>query len=404
MARFNVLAVVVGVLWLGVASWSQEEPRERQAAMQRVQSPIVNADRSVTVQLKAPKAQEATVEFYLEGESLTIPMEKSAEGLWTATTEPLEPGLHYYHINLDGVPVWDPGATWFKGYSKTQMCLVSIPGDEPPIYELRADIPHGQLTHERIYSETTKDLRGLNVYTPPSYRENPQKSYPVLYLLHGAGGDETRWVDVGLIDRVLDNWIASGAINELVVVVTSNRLGRDASLEDYFLKDIMPHVEKNYRVLTDNEYTAIAGFSMGGSQTFQLAFKHPERFGAACSLSGAIRSGASPMGRRGGAPAGGEGAPARGEASPEGPAAPRASFIDQYEILQDAAKTNEAYRQLYITCCDGDGLASAAKSLHEDFDKAGIRHVYLTGPGGHAYKDDWKFLVTYLADFTGAKQ
>ena len=127
---------------------------------------------------------------------------------------------------------------------------------------------------------------------------------------------------------------------------------------NYMINDLQLNID------TDRIY--MAGFSMGGSQSLTLALRNPDRFGSVCSLSGAIH---------------------------------RSNLMESYEILRHAGRTNEAFRQLYITCCDGDGLSEAAAAFHEQLREAGIRHKYLTGPGGHAYMHDWPFLEAFLAEF-----
>lgn len=311
-----------------------------------------------------------------------ITLKKGEDGVWSGTTpEPLAPDLYFYYLVMDGLDIHDPSAKYFKGQGPKWGCLLEVPGDTPQDFELRGDIPHGTMTHAWIDSKVLGELRGLNIYTPPSYLVSTKK-YPVLYLLHGVGGNEETWVKAGFIDRMLDSWIADGRINEVVVVITSNRVNRGTdestnSLTGYFTKEIMPYVEKRYRVETGRQNTAVAGFSMGGGQTLSLAFGLPERFGALACLSGAI-------GNRGGARDGG-------------------GMIAQYPVLQDAKKANELFPVFYVACGEQDSLIKAAKSFDEELTKAGIKHTYTTSPGVHTMKADWKALEAFLHDFTKAE-
>ena len=389
------LTVATGLLWAG-AGMAQEErlpeerlPEGRLAARQsgpRVQSPLVNADQTITFSILAPDARAISAAIWTPPTNTTVELKKDGKGLWRGTSPVMAPDLYYYHLNVDGVVCADPGATWFKGHSKDLMCMVEVPGKENPVWRIRDGIDHGALTHHLFNSKASGGVRGLNVYTPPSYYKS-NKKYPVLYLLHGAGGDETRWVDVGLIDRILDNWIAEGKIAELVVAITSNRVGGGPAaeerapanalasapapgasiLEGYFLQEILPFVESHYRVDKDKEKTAVAGFSMGGAQSLQLALNHPDRFGALASLSGAIH---------------------------------RADIMERYPVLKDAKQVNKEFPVLYVVCGEHDALNVAAKTFHEQLAKAGINHKYLTGPGGHAYKVDWPMMEKFLHDFT----
>jgi enterochelin esterase-like enzyme len=333
--------------------------------------------RSIAFALRAPAAHTVQAAIWTPPTTTVVPMNKDEKGIWRGASPALEPDLYYYHLNVDGVTTRDPGASWFKGDSKDLMCVVEVPGRKNPPWAIRSGIVHGALTHHRFDSKAAGDTRGLNIYTPPSYHRTNQE-FPVLYLLHGAGGDETRWVDVGLIDRLMDNWIADGKVGEMVVAVTANRLSGGAPsaaapagpsvLERYFLEEVMPFVEGRYRVSKARTKTAVAGFSMGGSQTLQLALKHPDRFGALASLSGAIRG----------------------------------NLIETYPILNDAIRVNHDFPVFYVVCGEQDPLSSAAKAFHDQLTQAGIKHKYLTGPGGHAYKVDWPMMEEFLADFSAA--
>ena len=375
-------ALAIGLMLTSTLPAQEERLPERGRAggrgqqTERVVSPVVNPNRTITFALRAPAAHAVRAEIWTPPTTTSVPMTKDEKGVWRGASPVLEPDLYYYHLEVDGVITRDPGATWLKGDSKDLMCVIEVPGKKNPPWNVRPGIAHGALTHHLFDSKAAGDVRGLNVYTPPSYSRTKHE-YPVLYLLHGAGGDETRWVDVGLIDRLMDNWIADGKIGEMIVVVTANRLGGGGAppaaassgpspLERYFLEEIMPFVEGRYRVSKARAKTAVAGFSMGGSQTLQLAMKHPDRFGALAVLSGAIRG----------------------------------NLMETYPLLRDTARVNREFPVFYVVCGEHDPLKSAAQVFDKELTQAGIKHHYLTSPGGHAYKVDWPMLEKFLADFT----
>lgn len=383
MSAFAVSAMIAVALVTVLPAQEERLPeRGRQGPRpERILSPVVNPDHTITFAIRAPDAHAVKAEIWTPPTTTTVALAQDEKGVWRGVSPALAPDLYYYHLEVDGVVTRDPGATWFKGDSKDLMCVVEVPGKAQPPWNVRPGIAHGALTHHVFDSQAAGDVRGLNVYTPPSYAQG-NRDYPVLYLLHGAGGDETRWVDVGLIDRLMDNWIADGKVGEMIVVITSNRLGggspRGATpaavpteptvLERYFLEEVMPFVESRYRVGKSKTRTAVAGFSMGGSQTLQLALNHPDRFGALATLSGAIRG----------------------------------KLTDTYPILKDASRVNREFPVFYVICGEHDNLNTAAKAFDQELTQAGIKHHYLTGPGGHAYKVDWPMLEKFLADFTTA--
>ena len=378
LLRIACVAVLVSSLAAPAGAQQKAAPEAARPRAEPQATTVVNPDRTITFRLKAPEATSLVVQIQTPPKNTTVVLQKGENGVWTGTTAtPLAPDIYFYYLVMDGLDIHDPAARYFKGQGPKWGCILEIKGDRPGDYEFQPAIPHGAVTHEWIKSTVLGETRGVNIYTPPSYLES-SKTYPVLYLLHGIGGDEETWVKAAFIDRLLDSWIAKGIINELVVVITSNRVSRGAGtavaspLNDYFAKDVMPQVEKRYRVKTGRENTAVAGFSMGGGQTLSLAFGLPERFGALACLSGAI-------GRGGGSPA------------------------DQYPLLRDPAKVNRLFPVFHVACGENDGLVNAARKLHDELDQAGIKHTFTTGPGDHAMKTDWRMLGAFLREFTRAR-
>ena len=378
--QLRIIFIVAGAA--GLTATADAQPRGQPAAVRQPAEPqaatVVNPDRTVTFRLKAPEAASIVAQLQTPPKNTTVALKKDENGVWSGTTAmSLAPDIYFYYFVIDGLDIHDPAGKRFKGQGPKWGCILEVKGDKPADFEFHPDIPHGAVTHEWIKSSVLGETRGVNIYTPPSYLESA-KTYPVLYLLHGIGGDEETWVKAALIDRMLDSWIAKGIINELVVVITSNRVTRgegtdgSSALNDYFAKDILPRMEQRYRLKTGREHTAVAGFSMGGGQTLSLAFGLSDRFSALACLSGAI-------GRGGG------------------------SMADQYPILNDAEKVNRLFPVFHLACGENDPLVNAARKFHEELVQAGVKHTFTTGPGDHAMKTDWNMLEAFLHEFTKAR-
>ncbi|NLZ19549.1 MAG: esterase [Bacteroidales bacterium] len=276
-------------------------------------SPEINPDHSVTFRLRAPKAVSVQVrgDFGPVGQ-----MREEQGGVWTYTTEPLEGELYSYNFIVDGQRMLDPSnvhlnrdvATWTNIFT-----LSAKEGDKGWYYEVH-DVPHGSLSYVWYNSPTLAKLnekasfpRRLAVYTPAGYEDNPKAKYPVLYLLHGSGGDEDAWLDLGRTVQILDNLIAEGKAKPMLVVIpngvwfnqaapgaainnfqptmTNSRSQSTAEVEESF-PDIMSFIEKHYRVAKGAANTAVAGLSMGGRQSAALSLHYPTRFGYVGMFSG----------------------------------------------------------------------------------------------------------------------
>ena len=278
-------------------------------------SPEINPDHSVTFRLRAPKA----VVVQLQGDCVPNGRADMVErdGVWTLTTAPLEGELYRYNFVVDGQSTLDPSnvyrfrdvATWVNFFT-----LSAEQGDKGWYYETHP-VPHGSLSYVWYDSPTLAKLnekdafpRRLAVYTPPGYEENPKVKYPVLYLLHGSGGDEDAWLDLGRTVQILDNLIAEGKAKPMLVVMPNgvwfnqaapgaavnmfqptmmnSRSQSTVEVEESF-PDIINFVEKRFHVAKGAENRAVAGLSMGGRQSGMLALAHPKTFGYVGMFSGA---------------------------------------------------------------------------------------------------------------------
>jgi enterochelin esterase-like enzyme len=266
--------------------------------------PRIHSDLRLTFQLKAPDARKVSVvgNFGL-GKGGPWEMEKGDNGVWTVTTPPVIPGFHYYTFSVDGVSVNDPASDTFFGTGKPTSGI-EIPERGVDFY-FAEDVPHGEVRSCWYKSKVTGQTRHIMVYAPPGYDADQKKRYPVLYLQHGGGEDETGWTKQGHANFVLDNLIAAGKAKPMIVVMEkgyATRAGEapqpgggkpgvgGGAFEDVVLKDLIPFIDATYRTNPTRENRAIAGLSMGAGQAMQIGLTHLDTFSAVGAFSGAGRN------------------------------------------------------------------------------------------------------------------
>jgi enterochelin esterase family protein len=317
----------------------------------------------------------------------TFDMVKGADGAWTVTTTPLVVGFHDYYVTLDGSPVADPSTHIFFA-SGWEQSGIEIPEPANVDYSLPKDVPHGQVSQRWYYSKVTGKWRRCYVYTPPDY-DTGKARYPVLYLMHGYGEDETAWHRQGRADFILDNLIAAKKAKPMIIVMdnlnavkpgedgtifaarglpqspAASAAGRGAAptgrggLADFtgatftemMLTDLMPMVEKTYRVLPGRDNRAMAGLSMGGMQTFLTTLVNLDKFAYIGGFSGSC---------------GGRGAAFDRKTSCSG-------------AFADPAAFNKKTKLLFLGIGSVEGPAT--KNFSEQLTKAGIHNVYYESPG-----------------------
>jgi enterochelin esterase-like enzyme len=262
--------------------------------------PRIHSDLRVTLQLKAPEAKKVQVvgNFGL-GSGGPWEMTRDAGGVWTITTPPVIPGFHYYTLSVDGLQINDPGSDTFFGYAKPTSGI-DIPEIGVDFYHAK-EVPHGEVRSRWYASKVTGQTRRAMVYTPPGYDTDHERRYPVLYLQHGAGEDETGWSRQGHMNFILDNLVAAGRTRPMIVVMEkgyATRAGEPAAprergrgdggaFEEVVLKDLIPMIDANYRTIPDRNKRAIAGLSMGAGQALQIGLTHLDTFSAVGAFSGA---------------------------------------------------------------------------------------------------------------------
>lgn len=272
--------------------------------------PRVDSALRAEFRIKVPDAAAVRINFW-SGPKLD--MTKQADGFWTVTTPPLVPGLHYYTVVIDGAEVNDPSSHTFYGGSR-DASAIEIPEAGSTYYQPQ-DVPHGQVREVWYHSSITGTWRHALVYTPPNYDTQTKVRYPVLYLQHGGGEDETGWIRQGHANFILDNLIASGISKPMIIVMANgyahhagqsspNLAGKPfgspeamramqemaMAFEDDLTQALIPFIDANFRTIADRDHRAMAGLSMGGMQTFQVTFDHLELFSYIGGFSGAATS------------------------------------------------------------------------------------------------------------------
>ena len=260
--------------------------------------PKVDSERRAYFRVSAPKAHRVQVDIC----GRKYDMRRDTTGLWCAVTDPLAAGFHYYFINIGGVNVTDPATETFFGCNREAGGIEIPEGPEGDYYRPQSGIAHGQVRSLYYDAKSTGEWRHVLVYTPAEYEKKPKKRYPVLYLQHGMGEDETGWARQGHMQHIMDNLIANGKAEPMLVVMESgdvkapfrggdNRAGASAygaSFYQVMVNDLIPTIDQQFRTLTDRDHRAMAGLSWGGHQTFDLVMGNMDKFAWMGAFSGAI--------------------------------------------------------------------------------------------------------------------
>jgi enterochelin esterase family protein len=220
-------------------------------------------------------------------------MTKDEKGVWWVTTDPLVVGFHYFAILIDSVAVMDPGSKAYFGYSRESAGIEIPEGPEGDYYRFNKDIPHGQIRSIYYWSELNGLERHINVYVPAEYEDNPQKKYPVLYLVHGMGEDENGWLVQGHMANIMDGLIESGKAVPMIVVMPSGDIKTNSDVRvasgdvtKIYINDLIPFIDKTFRTRTDRQNRAMAGLSRGGMQTTTTVFANMDKFAWMGTFSG----------------------------------------------------------------------------------------------------------------------
>lgn len=260
--------------------------------------PMVNSQGYARFQIEAPEAKNVRVSLGLGGRGGTV-LTQQADSTWMGTTEgPMDEGFHYYNITIDGGKFNDPGALNFFGSTRWESGI-EIPAHDQEFYALK-NVPHGHVHQILFPSKSTETSRRAFVYTPPGYENETSKRYPVLYLQHGWGEDETAWTNQGRANLIMDNLIAEGRIQPFIIVMTygmTNEI-RFGGLRDFDIKpfqtvlldELIPYVDAKFRTIADQQHRAMAGLSMGGMETRTITLNNPDVFSYYALFSGGVYS------------------------------------------------------------------------------------------------------------------
>ncbi len=324
--------------------------------------PQILPDSRVIFRIKAPDANKVQVDLVKKYD-----MQKDTGGYWIATTDSISEGFHYYSILIDGVAVCDPASQTFYGMGR-MASGIEIPfagGD----YYAQKDVPHGDIRIKKYFSPVTRSWREMYVYTPPGYDSSLSAKYPVLYILHGGGEDQTGWAMQGKTGLIIDNLIAEGKARPMLVVMPDANIGAGGfnaggiesamkMFEGEMKGAIIPFVEKNYRVVADANHRALAGLSLGGIHTLYTGINNTDMF----SYLGVFSSGwIVPM---------------------------QSQIADaQYAFLKENAdKVNTNLKAFWISEGGKEDIAyKNGQIMLSKLDELNIKHTYYEYPGGHTW-------------------
>jgi enterochelin esterase-like enzyme len=257
--------------------------------------PKVNSEGYARFRIEAPDAKSVIVSLGLGGRGGTV-LQKNKDGVWEGTTDgPMDPGFHYYHLTIDGATVNDPGTGNFFGSCRWESGI-EIPAPDQAFYQNRIDVEHGKMVQVLFPSQSTGLVKVANVYLPPSYDKNKKEKFPVLYLQHGWGENETSWPVQGCAGLIMDNLLAEGKCKHFIIVMTYGMtndfkfgtIGQFTAkeFETVLCDELIPYIDANFRTKTDKWNRAMAGLSMGGMETKLITLRRPELFGSWGLLSG----------------------------------------------------------------------------------------------------------------------
>ena len=375
MKRKNISTALAMLLAAGSLAYAQEQQQPQRPARQNPEvftGVVINGDNSVTFRYKNPKAVKVEVSGeFMEGSAQLV----EKDGIWTYTTAPLASEMYFYTLSVDGSPIVDMNYSMTKDIPRWMNYFI-ISGEKGDIYSVQ-DVPHGTVSSRWYESKMLQMRRRVNVYTPAGY-ENSKKKYPVFYLLHGNACDENSWLDLGRAAQILDNLIAQGKAEPMIVVMTNgnpaqqaapayfgdtytnaNRMPGIAAFPDTF-SEVIAFVESNYRTISKKEGRAIAGFSMGGGHAFTISKEMPNTF----DYVGLFSAAGSNISR------------------------------DEEKAKLLTMKKN-GYKLYYIGCGTDDFLYRNVLAYNKQLDDIGFKYYYRETSGGHTW-GPWRIFLSEM--------
>ncbi|MEP7362134.1 MAG: alpha/beta hydrolase-fold protein [Acidobacteriota bacterium] len=357
----------LALLLLAIAAFAQRTPQPAPLI-----SPEILADAQVTFRLRAPKATEVALRGQWMPPQTTVPMIKSEEGDWSVTVGPIEPELYNYSFVVDGTSMVDPANPLVTQGNRGPQSMLDVMGPKVNFFAWR-DVPHGTVHVHHYNSASVHANRRIHVYTPPGY-ESGKDTYPVLYLLHGSGDTDMEWSTIGRAGMITDNLFSDGRVRPMIIVMPDGHVVKSGDrskntelFESDLVGDIIPLVEKTYRVKADRESRALAGLSMGGSQTLRVGLDHPDMF----AYFGVFSSGVS------------------------------TNALDDFkkrheDFLAKGADWNKQIRLFWVGMGKEDTGVKNAQTLIEVLKSSGVETDFHPSDGGHTWQNWRNYLAAFL--------
>lgn len=389
-------------LFIAASCFAQDAGVPLTSNVQGAPYPRMAADHRVTFRLRAADAAKVQVRVEMP-KPVTLDLAKGENGYWSATTtEPLPPGFWYYSVIVDGFTTLDPASKTYFGYGR-ECSGIEIPGPESAL-SAPADVPHGILRDVWYYSPSTQAWRRAKVYTPPNYDKQPAARFPVLYLQHGAGENETSWSNQGREAFIMDNLYAAKPQVKQMIVVNDNgivpapaaangagpvpgvarggsgapggrggsgrgpsRVMADTKFTEFgqiLISELIPYIDKNFRTIADRDHRAFAGLSMGGAQAFRLGLGHLDTFAWLGAFSAAVAN---------------------------------LDFGKDYDGKLADPQINKQLKLLWMGAGKLDSLHDGLLAIHQNLEKVGVNHVWVESEGGHVWSEWRGYLPQFAA-------
>jgi len=345
-------------------------------------SPQINPDKTVVFRYIAPQAKD--VKLSAQFEKAPVQMTKDASGTWSVAVGPVKPDIYPYSFIIDGIQVMDPGNVAFFPNERFKGSLLDVPGDSPLIHSMK-NVPHGTVTYE-YYPASDETIGSLVVYTPPEYEKDPSKKYPVFYLISGTTDTEEDWFKVGRANLILDNLIAEGKAKPMIIVMPNGNVeariadqkgglkpadpsGRESAeavaraktFGNDLVKNVIPYIEKNYRVISNGDNRAIGGFSRGGGQTLRTAFGNMDKFSWICCYSAYLT--------------------------------PDEMDKEYKNVTENPERTNKQLKLLWVSVGNEDFLYKSTVEFMDFLKAKNVNYKSLVTTGGHTWMNTKIFLT-----------